>query len=328
MRRTVVVLLTSLFLGCGAAPEVGTDSEALSSRGNRRGDGISLTGPVYYPEGVASAPDGTLYVGSIGTGAIVRISPGSSTPEVFVQPRASFGNYGMAVDTARGLLWVCTYDDLLVPAQPAALTAYRLRNGEVAASHVMPGPDGFCNDVVVDQKGNVYATDAFANWVVRLRPGASGLETWAASPVFSAPPYTITLNGLVFDRGERNLFVVKSDTGTLFSIPVKADGSAAEPVAIPVDVPLQLPDGIELLGPHTLLVVENGVADNDGRVSSLELSQGKAVRTVLAEGLATPTTAALADGNAWVVEAQFNSETPVVPFRLARVPVRQGCAEE
>src|SRR5262249_49905203 len=148
--------------------------------------------------------------------------------------------------------------------------------------------------------------DAFANWVVRLRPGASALETWATSPVFSAPPYTITLNGLVFDRSERNLFVVKSDTGTLFSIPVELDGSAGEPVAIPVDVPLELPDGIELLGPHTLLVVENG-----GRVSSLELSPGRAVRTVLTDGLSTPTTAALADRSAWVVEAQFSAETPV-----------------
>jgi sugar lactone lactonase YvrE len=328
MRRTVVVLLTALLLGCGAAPEVATDTESLSSRGNRRGDGIALTGPVYYPEGVASAPDGTLYVGSIGTGAIVRIPVGSSSPEVFVQPRASFGNYGMAVDTARGVLWVCTYDDLLIPAQPAALTAYALRNGEVAASFVMPGPDGFCNDVVVDRQGNVYATDAFASWVVRLRAGASALETWATSPAFSAPPYTITLNGLVLDRSERNLYVVKSDTGTLFSIAVKPDGSAGEPVAIPVDVPLQLPDGLELLGPHTLLVVENGVTENDGRVSSLELAQGKAVRTILAQGLATPTTAALADGSAWVVEAQFNSASPVVPFRLARVPLRQGCGEE
>jgi sugar lactone lactonase YvrE len=176
--------------------------------------------------------------------------------------------------------------------------------------------------VVVDRQGNVYATDAFANTVVRLRPGASELETWATSPLFSAPPYTITLNGLVFDRSERNLFVVKSDTGTLFSIPVSLDGSAGEPVAIPVDVPLELPDGIELLGRDTLLVVENG-----GRVSSLELSHGHAVRTVLAEGLSTPTTAALADRSAWVVEAQFNAETPVLPFRLVRVALPHACDE-
>ena len=323
MRCTLIVLLTSLFLGCGGSAGVTTDNQALASRGGSRGHTISLTGPVFYPEGIAADRDGTLYVGSIGTGAVVRIAAGSSTPEVLVEPRDLFATYGMAVDRPRGLLWVCTYDDTLVPAQPAALAAYALGNGDPVASYVMPGPDGFCNDVVVDNQGNVYATDAFANTVVRLRQGASELETWATSPLFSAPPFSITLNGLVFDRGERRLFVVKSDTGTLFSIPVKDDGSAGEPVAIPVDVPLELPDGIELLGPTALLVVEN-----DGRVSRLELSEGRAVRTVLAEGLSTPTTAALADRSAWVVEAQFFAETPVVPFQLVRVPLRAECAKE
>src|SRR5262245_40551286 len=247
MRFTLVVLLTSLFLGCGGAPGLSTDNQALASPGGSRGKTIALTGPIFYPEGIASDRDGTLYVGSIGTGAVVRIAPGSSTPEVLVEPRALFGTYGMAVDRPRGLLWVCTYDDTLHPAQPAALAAYALGSGEPVASYVMPGPEGFCNDVVVDNQGNVYATDAFANTVVRLQQGASELETWATSPLFSAPPFTITLNGLVFDRGEHRLFVVRSDNGTLFSIPVNHDGSAGEPVAIPVDVPLELPDGIERL---------------------------------------------------------------------------------
>jgi sugar lactone lactonase YvrE len=323
MHRRFVVLLLLPFLGCGDAPELTTDSEAISSQGERRGEAIALTGPVFYPEGIAAARDGTLYVGSIGTGAVVRIPPGSSTPEILVQPRASFATYGMAVDHPRGLLWVCTYDDTLIPAQPAALAAYALESGEAVASYVMPGPDGFCNDVIVDHQGNVYATDAFANSVVRLQRGASELETWATSPLFSAPPFTITLNGLVFDRGEHRLFVLRYDTGILFSIPVNHDGSAGEPVAIPVDVPLELPDGIEQLDAHTLLVVENG-----GRVSLLELSDGQAVRTVLAEGLSTPTTAALADRSAWVVEAQFSAETPVVPFQLVRVPLRPRSAGE
>jgi sugar lactone lactonase YvrE len=186
----------------------------------------------------------------------------------------------------------------------------------------MPGPDGFCNDVVVDHQGNVYATDSFANWVVRLERGGSELVPWATSPLFSAPPYTITLNGLVFDRGEHRLFVVRYDTGTLFSIPVEKDGSAGEPEAIPVDVPLELPDGIELVNHHTLLVVENV-----GRVSLLELEDGHAERTVLADGLREPTTAALADRSAWTVEGQlsqlFGDQNPVLPFRLVRVPLRE-----
>jgi hypothetical protein len=112
MRCSILVLLTSLFLGCGGVPESTADarSDALS----RRGDSIALPGPAYYPEGIAAGPGGTLYVGSIGTGAIVRIPPGSSTPETFLPPRPAFATYGMAVDAPRGLLWVCTYDDTLI----------------------------------------------------------------------------------------------------------------------------------------------------------------------------------------------------------------------
>jgi hypothetical protein len=319
-------------LACGGTSDPAVRPEALQSASSTTGKSdsvrrqdprtsISLPGPNYYPEGITVAYDGTFYVGSLGTGGIVRIPPRSTSTETFVPARPFFAVYGLVVDRARDLLWACTYDDTLPPAQPARLNAYQLGNGALAASYALPGESGFCNDVIVDRRGNVYATDSFANSIVRLQPGATELVTWATSPLFNAEPFSITLNGLVFDRSQRHLYVVRYDTGALFSIPVGLDGSAGEPSPIPVNPALEFADGIELVDDETLLVVENNV----GRVSLVELEDGHGSKTVIASELLEPTTAALWGGSAWVAEGQlshlFGDGQPTLPFQVKRVPI-------
>jgi sugar lactone lactonase YvrE len=323
MRHAALISTISMLLACGAGPEpeANPGSGSLSARRTGRASSIALPGPDYYPEGIAAGPAGALYVGSVGTGAIVRVPPASSSPRPFLPGRPAFGVYGLAVDAPRGLLWACTYDELLVPEQPARLEAYRLATAQQVASLALPGTDGFCNDVIVDRRGNVYATDSFANTVVRLECGASDLSTWASSPLFDAAPYSITLNGLVLDGSGSSLFVVRYDTGVLFSIPILPDGSAGDPQMVAVDPPLELPDGIELVQEDQLLVVE-GV----GRVSVVRMGPTGGSKTVLADGLLEPTTAALWAGSAWVSEGQasqlFGDEMPVLPFRVVRIPLR------
>ena len=58
--------------------------------------------------------------------------------EAFTEPRPAFGVYGMAVDEARDLLWACTYDDTLPPAQPAHLKAFDRATGAEIETHAMP----------------------------------------------------------------------------------------------------------------------------------------------------------------------------------------------
>lgn len=280
---------------------------------------LRLPGPSYFPEGIAAAPDGSFYVGSIGTGAVVRFAPGAIHAAPFAAPRDAFGVYGMAVDEARGLLWACTYDDLLAPAQPAYLTAYDLATGAVEASHEMPGESGFCNDLILDDQGHVYATDSLANTIVRLPADGAALEAWAADGAFAVGPGELSVNGIVFD-GEDRLYVVKYATGELFSVPILPDGSAGAAEAIQVDPPIQFADGLEMVDEDTLLVVENEI----GQVSLVELSGGAGQKVVLANGLAEPTTAALLDDSAWVVEGQLSylfgaPGNASLPFRVRRV---------
>ncbi|RKH12569.1 hypothetical protein D7V97_07990 [Corallococcus sp. CA053C] len=313
MRPTRWLSLLTLVTAVSACEPPPEESERME---------VQLPGEDFFPEGIASSSDGTLYIGSVGTGAIARARPGELGAHVFVPGRAAFGVYGLAVDEAHGTLWACTYDDTLPPATPSHLAAYALATGELKTSHPLPDASGFCNDIALDAAGNVYATDSFANTVVRLAVGGNEVTTWAADAAF-APVVEgdLTLNGIAYD-GAGTLYVVKSDTGTLFSIAIQADGSAGAPVTIPVVPALEAPDGVEWLDAQRLLVVEN----TPGRVSVVTHSGGSGTKEVLANGLVEPTTAALTDDGAWVLEAQLGyffgtPGVPSLPFRVYRLAV-------
>jgi hypothetical protein len=72
---------------------------------------ISLPGNDVYPEGIAAAADGTLYVGSLKNGSVYKVPAGSTTAAQFVADGVlKRGNLGLEVDTKRGLLWACDSD--------------------------------------------------------------------------------------------------------------------------------------------------------------------------------------------------------------------------
>src|SRR5271169_235430 len=71
---------------------------------------VELPGDRVYPESIAAAGDGTLYVSSLASGGVLRIKPGATTPEQWIAPGA-FGTrstFGVLVDEKKGQLWVCS----------------------------------------------------------------------------------------------------------------------------------------------------------------------------------------------------------------------------
>ncbi|MBF5042196.1 hypothetical protein FGE12_07290 [Aggregicoccus sp. 17bor-14] len=280
---------------------------------------IHLPGATFYPEGMAVSSDGTFYVGSVGTGAIARVPPHALGAVPFVEGKAAFGVYGMEVDAAHNTLWACTYDDNLAPAQPAYLTGYSLATGMQVASFKLPGDNGGCNDVALDPAGNVYATDSFANAIVRLPLGGSALQTWSTSALYEVEPGNFSLTGIAYD-GAQGLYVVNYTTNKLIHVPIQADGSAGTAVDVPVTPALDGPDGLELVDTHTLLAVENPA----GQASLVRLADGKGAKAVLANGYTEPTAAAVYQGSAWVLEGQLSylfgaPGRPSLPFRAYRV---------
>jgi hypothetical protein len=73
---------------------------------------IALPGDRVFSENITSTKDGTIYVGSLGSGGIMRIKPRSSHAEIWIKAGA-FGSrsiFGVLADERSNTLWVCSND--------------------------------------------------------------------------------------------------------------------------------------------------------------------------------------------------------------------------
>src|SRR5258708_25715784 len=161
----------------------------------RKVESIPIPGMKAFPESITSTTDGTLYVGRVGDGGIVRVKPRTAESTIFVQPGAlgSRSILGVFADEASNTLWSCS-NDLSALGAPAkgsdtgsALKAFDLRTGNGKRSVSLPGAHPFCNDIAVDAKGSIYVTDSANPTILKLSPGATTFEVFALDSAFSAP---------------------------------------------------------------------------------------------------------------------------------------------
>lgn len=318
------ILALTVAAGCGGGggpAQVDAGDESTEPR-----DAILLPGAQLYPEGIAATSDGAMYVGSFREGTILRVEPGGEGPEATVFVEAAAGGLvstvGLLAEQERGLLWVCSADPGVSTRTGEAapsVRAFDLESGAMERSFDLPG-GGFCNDMALDQAGNLYVTDSFAPRILVLPAGGDALEPWIEDEArFGGEGFN--LNGIV--AADDQIYTVKYNSGELFRIPVMGDGSAGAPVSIALDRALELPDGLKLERSGVLLVVE-GV----GRLTRITLDDDdRAEVTVVRDGLDGPTTVAVLGDEAWVAEGQlghlFDSSLgdPDLPFQLVRVPL-------
>lgn len=251
---------------------------------------INLPGNNFFPEGIAAAADGTLYVGSTQQHTIVRVPPNTTTPDAtpfMAAGIAERGVIGLEVDAAHSLLWFCDSN----PAGPggAALVGVDLANGTEAVRHSVAnpgssnadagvdagpdagdagataGPTAFCNDVVVQSTGNVFFTDSSGR-IFRI-PSASvrtpnSAQVWLEGPsVAPAMPGGFGANGLAFVGDQ----LVIANTDRLIAVDPNSNNAASTVRSIALTengsaVALCGPDGVETVPSSTtdLIVVENG----------------------------------------------------------------------
>jgi hypothetical protein len=157
-------------------------------------ESIPIPGTKAFPESITSTTDGTLYVGRLGDGGILRVKPRSRESTIFVQPGASGSRSisGVFADEASNTLWACSNDlsSLGAPATGSdtgsALKAFDLKTGNGKRSVSLPGSHAFCNDITVDAKGSIYVTDSANPTILKLSAGATTFEAFAQDPIFSA----------------------------------------------------------------------------------------------------------------------------------------------
>lgn len=274
---------------------------------------LTLPGNAYYPENVHAAPDGTLYVPSLGTGEVVTFAPGATTPTTFIAAGDPKGVSGLFATAAH--VWVCAVD-LSVQPPATEVREYSLA-GALLARHGFSQP-AFCNDLIESATGDLFVSDSFgAVW--KLPAGGGALAVWKADASLAPPTASgFGADGLALD-GAGHLFVTNFSAATLLRIAIASDGTAGAITPIAVTPAPGAPDGMRWLGGDMLVW-----ADGAGSLAEVALAGDTAAVTTLASGLDGPTSVVRVGATYWVSEGQLahllGGTPPTTPFTIRAIP--------
>jgi sugar lactone lactonase YvrE len=291
---------------------------------------VTLPGERAFPESLTSTRDGTLFVGSMAEGGIMRAAPGAPSAEPWLAPGAhgTRSIFGLLADEATGTFWACSNDVSAwgIPgpggAEGSWLKAFDLKTGSLRASAMLPGEQAACNDIAIGPDGGVYVTDIVTSQVLKLKPSSDGFEVWAADERFAPPPDGGGLDGIAFGS-DGHLYVNTFSKGDLFRIEVQ-DGAAGRMTALAPSRPLSFPDGMRAYGEGTFLMAEGG-----GTLDLVTVQGDTARIETLEDGLAGPVSVTQVGEMAWVAEGQLahlfdpalRDKKPNLPFRIVAVPL-------
>src|SRR3954468_22085356 len=295
MRRNIVAALVALV-------SLAVVATAVAQSPPRR---LSLPNG-WQPEGVAAGAGNALLVGSIPTGAVIRVDARTGRSRIVVAGRDGRAATGLKLSGGRlfvagggtGKAWV-----------------YSARTGrQLAAYQLAPsGSDTFINDVVVTARG-AYFTDSRRNAIYRVPLDLSAARTINLSGI----PLQAgnNLNGIVATAHGASLIAVPTTAGVLWrSEPTSGKGTRIGLGGASV----ANGDGLLLSG-RTLYVVRN--QNNRIAVVTLRpgLPRGPLTRTIRSGNFDVPTTVARIGNRLYAVNARFGT-TPSArtPYWIARV---------
>jgi hypothetical protein len=248
----------------------------------------------FQPEGIASGPGTTAYVGSLADGAIwsgdLRTGEGGLLVEGAGAPAV-----GVEYDAANDRLWVAG-------GASGEVRVYDASTGELLDIWTVEGAL-FLNDVVVTADA-AYVTDSQVQALVVIEtPGGELGGEVSQLPLTGDLTYLPGFNANGIEAASGFLLVVQSNTGLLFR--VDPDTGVSQVVDLQ-GASLTAGDGIYLQG-RTLYVVRNQL-DLVAEVQlSGDLTSGSLVAELVDEDLDVPTTATVAAGRLYAVNARFGT---------------------
>jgi hypothetical protein len=265
----------------------------------------------WNPEGIAIAPGGTFYVGSINgvgptgstAGDIYRgdVKTGLGAP--FVDAPA--GRNAIGVEYDRGRLFVAggpTGDGYVYDAATGAtLRTYNFAD--------LP-PGTFVNDVVATRTA-AYFTDSMRPVLYRVPLGPGGAPSASFETLELSGDYVqvpgFNVNGIDATPNGKTLVIVQSSTGKLFAVDPQTG------VADEIDLggaTVMGGDGLLLDGPTLYVVVRNQDLTGIAAVRlAPDLASGRIVSEIESADFAVPTTVDDFGNRLYVVNARFG--TPV-----------------
>jgi hypothetical protein len=280
----------------------------------------------FFPEGIESGRGTSIFVGSLIDGAIWRGDLRTGSGSVFTNPEDQGQgrvSVGIAYEAARDRLWVAGGGPSILGT--GDVRVYDASSGDLLRTFLIPDPATpgarFLNDVAVTRDA-VYVTDSFNPQLVVIPLPADGSLPGVndATLLTVAGEFMQTgganLNGIVAKSGM--LVVAQSSRGKLFGVD-PATGIAKE--IDPGGVALSGVDGLELHG-HRLYAVRNSNRVTVVRLGS-QLAAGTALGNITDPGLDVPTTATVAAGRLWAVNARFGTgPTPDTEYWITQLPLR------
>lgn len=290
---------------------------------------ISIPGDHTFPESITGTSDGTLYIGSLGDGAVYRVPPGGSAAVPFIAKGSSdlLSVIGVLADEKSGTLWVCSSDlsaaGVAVPTgkTPTALKAFDLKTGAAKGSVPLPGDKQFCNDIAIGKDGAAYVADSLNPTILRLKPGATAFEVWAKDDRFGGEGFN--LDGIAFGS-DGDLYVNTYNSHRLFRVAVGANGAAGAVSELKPSQPLDHPDGMRMLGRNSFLMIEGA-----GRLDRVTIDGDTAKIEVLKDGMKVPVSVWQINDTAWALEGQLDllfdpakKGVKPEPFRAIAVSVK------
>lgn len=172
---------------------------------------FSLSEKDLLPENVAFDPvDEAFYVGSTRKGKIVRYKEGTYSTFAAREEHGLWQVIGMKVDPERRLLWVCSSQGENLDGytksdtNKAGIFKFDLRTGGLLKKYVLdePGKSHFFNDLVINAKGDVFATHMFGDAAIyRISAEKDELEVFLKPERFAAP------NGIAISDDGKLLFI-------------------------------------------------------------------------------------------------------------------------
>ena len=247
----------------------------------------------WQPEGIAAGAGNQLFVGSLASGAVIRVDARTGRSRVVVAGRK--GRAATGLKRAGNRLFVSGADS-------GRAWVFDARTGrQLKAYQLAPkGQDSFVNDVVVTAQG-AYFTDSLRNTLYRVPRDLSSARRIALTGISLQTGNN--LNGIVATPDGQTLIAVQTNAGKLWRI----DPGTGRATAIDLGgATVVNGDGLLLRG-RTLYVVRN----RNNRIAVVSLSadfaSGRVTRTITSSQFSVPTTLARIGGRLYAVNARFGT---------------------
>jgi hypothetical protein len=283
---------------------------------------IDLPPDAVYPNGIAVAADGTLYIGQITAGGIAEREPDGSWRRLHPGADDVFAGTSLRLDERRGVLWGASPDFLPQgPERTPHVFAIDTESGRLLQS--TPVDSGFGNDIAVEPSGSILVTESRGGRVLRHVLGSNTFTTVFADTRLTHP------------SGIGVAGIARADDGTLAVGNFGAGSVYVHDVdglrELPLPRTLENPDGMAFTKDGDLVVLESAPQSGNGRVLLVPdpLERGPRDLVTLADGLLSPVNLSIgADGVAYVSESKVRhrivedlvGEAAPTAFRIVTVP--------